>query len=173
MRLSIFIILSALIISCNNTGNDPEFKPFQVGTWMVTSDTSANWVGQAKSKINTMQSDTTLLSKPGDQGLRIFTDENTPEKAVKLAFVDSTITENNFDLQYGDITYEFPEDSGVNDGGRTTKLNDHRLEIIFTVFYSPHTGSREPDFIFVNVDSVATYQLVIDGFKDTIEEIIN
>lgn len=99
-RLSIFVVLAAVVLSCNNTGSEPEETiqyPIITGTWKINSPNDAEWIGkQSKAKISVMQSnrDTIYLNKPGEGMLRVWKDTFDPPEhrgQVFLSFVDSSV----------------------------------------------------------------------------------
>lgn len=132
MRLFVFVLLAAVIISCNSTGNDSSY-PMRIGTWELSSSTEANWVGKTtdtntKSKVATTQAigDTLVFSTPEKTVLRLWSEgfnSMTGELIVNLLYVDSTITksygeENNLNLSF--IRTEF---DGADIGPRPYRLN--------------------------------------------------
>lgn len=105
MRVSIFIILAALLISCNNTGAEPEetFKPYQIGAWTLTRPYHAEYSGINKGKepIKEKQ-DTIVITKPGDQNMTL---DSLSGDFFKLTFIDSTLKypESDIDIRLTEI----------------------------------------------------------------------
>lgn len=98
-RLSIFVVLVALIISCNSTGNDSPY-PIKIGAWQLNSETEAVWIGDLEiqeSLTSKAKGDTLTLSSPEGTFMQFTSSgefRETGELPIGFIYADTTLNES-------------------------------------------------------------------------------
>lgn len=187
MKNLLFAFLTVLVIAaCGDspTSPEPEFEPYQIETWLITSPTSAEWVGETsnQTKIKTMQSDTIEIKQPGDRSLEIWRENAMPDYAFKMQFTDSSITvEDNRQHNVKLPTIENPkggEDYPLRAGGNDLLFTENFMQSTFDMQYDcganfdkkapmiQLTYKKEDDTIF------RVYNIHVNGILDAVRDIM-
>lgn len=177
MRFSIFVILAALFISCkSNTGAD-EFQPYQIGYWLMTSETRAEYTG-SNYKAKTMQSDTTILADSQHREITITKGhEDRFGKWFNVSYVDSTVSKR--DSIDTEIIFDFNDylDESISEGRRSFVIGMEHFHFEFDATYKCDVQAR-PDTKFnltmnrLDGSHFQTYVIRADGFTEVLDEIL-
>lgn len=180
MRTLIIAILSLFIACSTDPGQEGESYPYQIGTWLVQSPETADWVGiQKQSKMYLQQADTINVQTPQGQYITI-TDQ---EPVVNFSYIDST----QFDWQQADLDMsqtkvEFPEYTAphtgqrIQAGGHGYGIGEESLNIRLDIHWICGRELQENQFIWVHFyhsDSTQFrhYRFHVDGFQQALDEI--
>ena len=112
-------LLLILLIACG-TEVEPEdvFEPYQVGSWMITSETNAEWVG-VNAKFNSTESDTVTFLSPKDNAINI---EETDDRQALIVYSDSTYTNQRVEPVY-------PPMQAISIISFSTNVHDSHIDI--------------------------------------------
>ena len=112
-------LLLILLVACG-TEVEPEdvFEPYQVGSWMITSETNAEWVG-VKAKFNSTESDTITFLSPTDNAINI---EETGNREALITYTDSTYANQRVQVVY-------PPMQAIELSGFSTQVYDEYVDI--------------------------------------------
>lgn len=182
MRLSVFILLAAIIISCNkSTGNDSIY-PMTIGSFELTSAEHARYIGIEQSTKSKMKADgdTVVISQPGDQGLTL---DREDQYSLTMTIVDSSYQYGVDSLDVSNSVFHITKKEGVDfpalRGNACCKgLLPDRLEVKFGLYYScePINLPENPEITFslFNTDSThaQTYIFRVDRFIDTVDQLV-
>lgn len=177
----LILILPILLLSCG-TDSEPEdvFEPYQIGTWLVTSPETADWIGE--NQQNKSKSDTLIVNNPGDHNMTIDRDTTQTKGAFSLVIIDSTVNTH---------TYENPtriegqfEDSGeftfsLSQGGSHVSRNEDRMRAELGFFYQCGNGYIDPEYFHIVTRDLDDYTIIhsvikvaVSGMKQTLDDTV-
>lgn len=183
MRLSLFFLLAALLIGCkSNTGVEPDntFEPYTVGTWLITSETTASWIGKnGKNKI--ASADTVFLTHPDGKSLEIWKDStNTNEGSFILTFIDSTYTlyGNHEDVNHY-LNWQGKEQgmSSFGQGGYSCIFTPTDMRMNWSLTYIFKHYAEKPDSFVYSIKGAESdstykvYKVYVDGIMEVVEKV--
>lgn len=108
-KLLTALLVTFIIASCSNPtepDTEPVFEPYTVGSFMMTSPSTAEYIGidespnkvLAKSNLDSTKSDTVIITDPIGYGFELWNDSTYySEPAVAFAFYDSLVSSQELD----------------------------------------------------------------------------
>jgi len=179
LNLTLALLTTVLIASCGSTGPEPEqgFEPYRIGSFMITSETKANYTGVNRQKtMNKAGNDTVEITQPGDYSFSI-TDDNTTETdentyRIKFSFIDSTVRDRS---DYYSTGFYSPE-RALNGVGRRVSISSERLKAQFDIVVNCTVYSKLDNIPYVyfktfynNKEEGVIYRIHVDSIKETID----
>lgn len=188
-RISLFIITAAILISCGSTGEDPGAYsyPFTNQTWTVESGEFAHYTGrQSKGKLkyksfapdssDSVAADTTFISVPEQYALEITEVNSSMPEFFHVRFIDSTITNQNYDSLdigtiRGDSLFAEPWDGGEMTWDSERVIIDYRYKFDCSKQYAPQDTLYTYWTNKTGKDTVRVYEVYISGALETVNHI--
>lgn len=186
MKNLLFAFLTVVVIAgCGDNPTDSnEFEPYEVGTWLITSPTSAEWIGETstQSKIKTMQSDTIEIKQPGDQSLEIWRDDSQPKNLFTMQFVDSTISHATYqDKNVGEPIFDIPEGVSsypISPNAVFVSVRDDYMKSKFIMSYIDEYEFKSDNPIILikypkeDGSLFRVYAIHVNGIEDAIKQVL-
>lgn len=186
---NLLIILPLLFVfACGTDSNtEEEFEPYQIGTWLITSPETADWIGES-SQSKAVQADTIHVTSPEDHNITIIEDTLQTNPAFDFVIIDSTlntIDANNF-VNGPSIRLEFDQynsNFSLSPGGVHINGNSDRYRFELGYQYQCGDGFEDPEYfnlIIYEPEENSTevkevhyiYRLSMAGIKDTLEDLL-
>lgn len=178
--LSIVLVIAAC--KSNPTDSKPEFEPYEVGAWLMTSPTSADYIGiQESNKLKSATSDTIEIKQPGQRSLELWREADQNPSQFKMEFIDSTISKQSVGGTL-DPVYSNPAGEGgypIGASGYHISMNDDRVLSRFTMSTTcdHNFDSNKPimhiSFYYLDTDDLyRVYAIHVDGMIDAVNDIV-
>lgn len=167
----VFILFIALFAASCGTEAEPEdvFEEYKIGSWMMTSETSAEWQGDntAHKFTNNSHTDTLVFDSPDNTAL--FLEAGDDDGWTDLIVIDSTMTEV--------LPFEMKVDrmQSLGYGGISTNVYDDHTKVTVELGIGCTQSIEETDTIQMIwgeiEDPVLVYDFRAYGFSTTFFEI--
>jgi len=169
MKYLLTLLTAILLISC---GTEPEledkFEQYRVGSWLVTSESTTEWVG-VNAKFNSTESDTITFLSPSDNAIHI---EETGNREALITYTDSTYAGHRVEIVY-------PGMQAIELSGFSTQVYDEYIDIEIPVgFDCNYQGWDEQSILQFDysdretLETIQVFRFDVDGIHEALYGIL-
>lgn len=188
MKKLLTILTFLLVIGCNSVTDteepEPEFEPFEIGSFEITSEESAEWIGnqttlKANNLLEPVANDTVQVTDSSQHNMTIFTSDSLQSEPNELINfrIKFTISELSIDeIYHSNIwpdmdLWDYPalDKNGVYS-------SNHNFEIKMTYYCEESTAPHQDVVLYFynreTEERIKSYQFQSEGFEETVRHIV-